>query len=249
MITDSFSLASEPVITCETVIGPQQHIVDTCILTFSDVIMQSVLDEMPWEQVGRIRSCGGDTPLYTVPCGKSRVGVCKAHTGAAMAASDVIEANWLIGADKFIVFGSCGCLDREKTMGKYVLPTAAYRDEGMSYHYAPPSDYIEMNGADKTAKAFDLLGLPYVKGRVWTTDAFYRELRHQMLERKREGCLAVDMEAAGIQAVCDFHGFSLYYFLMTGDILDQPEWEYGDLSKANHHLDNFRIALKMAEML
>ena len=23
--------------------------------------------------------------------------------------------------------------------GKYVIPTAAYRDEGMSYHYAPPA--------------------------------------------------------------------------------------------------------------
>ena len=70
-----------------------------------------------------------------------------------------------------------------------------------------------------------------------------------MLERKNEGCLCVEMEAAGMQAVGAHHGFGLYYFLMTGDVLDQPEWDKGDLSAANHHPDNFGIALRIAERL
>lgn len=250
MIIDSFSTASDPIITLESCIGPQKHITDTCIITFSDVIMDAVLGSCRCQAAGRIRTCGGETPLYVFPDSKGRLtGIFKAHTGAAMAASDVIEANWLLGAAQFIVFGSCGCLDKEKAQGKYILPTAAYRDEGMSYHYAPPADYIDMPVAKKTARIFDAHGIPYVQGKTWTTDAFYRELRHQMLERKQEGCLAVDMEAAGIQAVCDFHGFSLYYFLMSGDVLDQPEWDEADLRQANHCLDNFRIALLIAENL
>jgi len=249
LITDSFSTASEPIITVESCVGPQKHLVDTCIVTFSEVILQSVLDGYACEQVGRIRTCGGVTPLYALSHQGRRLGVLKAHMGSAMAASDVIETNWLTGAETFIVFGSCGCVNREKAQGKYVIPTAAYRDEGMSYHYAPPDDYIPMPGAEKTARIFERLGLPYALGKVWSTDAFYRELRHQMLKRKEEGCLAVDMEAAGIQAVCDFHHFKLHYFLMTGDVLDQPEWSIGDLHTANHHLDNFQIALKIAEEL
>lgn len=86
-----------------------------------------------------------------------------------------IEANWLTGAEKFIMFGSAGSLNKEKTQGKFVVPTEAYRDEGMSYHYAPPSDYIEIQNHEKIAAIFEELHFPYVKGRVWTTDAFLRE--------------------------------------------------------------------------
>ena len=250
MITDSFSTASQPVITVASCVGEQKHIADTCIITFSNVIMEAVLAAYPCEPAGRIRTCGGLTPIYVFPgSGGRKIGVCMAHTGSAMASSDVIEISWLIGATQFVVFGSCGCLDRDRAQGKYIIPTAAYRDEGMSYHYAPPADYIAMPGAETTARIFDRLGVPYVLGKTWTTDAFYRELRHQMEARKKEGCLAVDMEAAGIQAVCDFHGLGLYYFLQPGDVLDLPEWDVGDLSKANHSLDNFRVALHLAESL
>ena len=52
-----------------------------------------------------------------------------------------------------------------------------------------------------------------------------------------------------MQAVCDFHGLELYSFLMTGDVLDEEEYELEGLSEANHCLDNFRIAVKIAEMI
>ena len=64
--------------------------------------------------------------------------------------------------------------------------------------------------------------------------------------RKAEGCLAVDMEVAGVQAVCSFHGFQLYCFLMTGDVLDLPEWDVAELGEANHSMDNLKLALKLA---
>ena len=249
MITDSFRTDSEPVISLQSCYGPQKHMIDTCIVTFSDVIFQSVLESRACEKIAQIRACNGFIPIYAFTHKGKSVGVYLSSIGSAMAATDVMEAWWLTGASRFIVFGSCGCLDRDAAAGKYIIPTAAYRDEGMSYHYAPPADYIAMPEAEKTAEVFASLRLPYVKGRVWTTDAFYRELRVHLERRKNEGCLAVDMEAAGIQAVCAFHGLSLYYFLMTGDVLDLPEWDVGELRTANHHLDNFQIALKIAEAL
>ena len=57
------------------------------------------------------------------------------------------------------------------------------------------------------------------------------------------------MEAAGLQAVCDYYHYRLYQFLMTGDVLDLPEWERADLHEANHRLDNFQIALEIAARL
>lgn len=32
------------------------------------------------------------------------------------------------------------------------------------------------------------------------------------------------METVGVQAVCDFKNLELYNFLISGDLLDSPEW-------------------------
>ena len=46
------------------------------------------------------------------------------------------------GFKNFIILGSCGVLDRSIEADKIILPAAALRDEGTSYHYAPPGDEI-----------------------------------------------------------------------------------------------------------
>lgn len=160
-----------------------------------------------------------------------------------------IESNWLTGAEKFIMFGSAGSLDKEKTQVRFVIPTEAYRDEGISYHYAPPTDYIKMKNHEKLAAIFDELHFPYVKGRVWTTDAFLRETAGQVAKRQEEGCIAVDMELAGVQSVCDFYGFDLYDFLVTGDVLSEDKYEMERFNDANHNLDKFYIALEIAKRI
>ena len=93
---------------------------------------------------------------------------------------------------------------------------------------------------------FKALELPYVMGKVWTTDAIYRETRNLVEKRKSEGCIAVEMELAGMQAVCDFYNIELYDFLVTGDIVDQLEYTSEGLHDANHNLDKFYVALKIS---
>ena len=46
--------------------------------------------------------------------------------------------------------------------------------------------------------------------------------------------------------MCDFHGFTLYNFLVTGDVLDAPTYENEGLHEANHGLDKLWIALHIA---
>ncbi len=249
MITDSFSLASEPVISPAMIKGRGEKTADVCILTFSHVIFENALSSLPCRKVAEIASCRGNMPIYALDHGVKRVAFYLAPVGSTGASNTAIEANWLTGAEKFILFGSAGCLDREAAAGKLMVPTAAYRDEGMSYHYAPPADYIEIPGWKKVTEVFTALGVPHVCGKTWTTDAFYRELRHQMEARKAEGCVAVDMEVAGVQAVCSFYGWELYPFFLSGDVLDMPEWDIAGLHEANHKLDNLALALKIAEAL
>jgi uridine phosphorylase len=246
MITDSFDTKSEAIISPGAFSGEQKHLCEICIPTFSTVIYEAVLDRFACEQIATIGACNGDIPIYAFWFQGKRIAFFLSGIGAALAGTNVIEANWLTGATKFVMFGSAGSLDQAATAGRYVIPTAAYRDEGMSYHYAAPADYIAVPGAETVAAVFDRLQVPYVKGRAWTTDALYRETRGQMAQRVDEGCLAVEMELAGVQAVCDFHGFALYDFLMTGDVLDQPEYSVAELHNANHSLDKFYLALEIA---
>ena len=249
MITDSFDARSKPLIGPEDFVGPQRHLCDVCILTFSDEILREMQTRCSMREAGELRTANGPRPYYLFEYGGRTIAAMLCWIGAALAGTDVVELNWLTGATKFVMFGSAGSLNRAATENRYVIPTEAYRDEGMSYHYAPPADYIEIPTAAQTEAFFQELGLPYVKGRVWTTDAFYRETRDQFEARRSEGCLAVEMELAGVQAVCDFHGFTLYDFLVTGDVLDAPSYESDGLPSANHGLDKLDIALYLAERI
>ena len=247
MIIHSFDGRSEPLFGPKEFFGPQQHLCDVCILTFSDVIFRQMQARFALREVAALKPAGGYRPICVFEYEGRTFSTMLCGCGATIAGCDVIELNWLTGATKFVMFGSAGSLHREATDGKYVIPTEAYRDEGMSYHYAPPADYITIGNADAVARIFDELRVPYVKGRVWTTDAFYRETRDQFLARRDEGCIAVEMELAGVQAVCDFHGFALYDFLETGDVLDAPVYENEKLSSANHDLNKLFLALEIGK--
>ena len=249
MITDSFEKHGETIISPGDFYGERKHFTKVAISTFSREIFANVLERYPVRSVGQINAANKIKQIYLLDTGFGEVAFYLNEIGAALAGTDVIEINWLTGAENFIMFGSAGALDKDFTLGKYVIPTEAYRDEGMSYHYAPPADYIDIPGAALVEQVMSENGLSFVKGRVWTTDALYRETREMVRRRKEEGCIAVEMELAGVQAVCDFHGFKLYDFLVTGDVVDQPEYTPEGLREANHSMDKFDVALLIARKL
>lgn len=250
MIIHSFDPKSEAVISPASLFGEQKKICDIAIATFSREIYPAVLERYPNEQIAEINAANRIKPVHLLTLDEDRKAVFYlSEIGSALAGTDVIEINWKTGADKFILFGSAGALDKEATAGKYVIPAAAYRDEGMSYHYAPPADYISIPKADYLAEFFMKNHLPFVRGKVWTTDALYMETRDSVRRRKAEGCIAVEMELAGVQAVCDYHGFELYDFLVTGDVVDQQVYTPDGLTEANHSFDKFDIAVMIAKGL
>ena len=249
MIIHSYEPDAPSITSPQLVYGDKKELCKTCAVTFSELIFRHALERFPHRLIAEIGACNGNNPIYLLDTGAGGIALYLSPIGSTAAATEVIEANWLTGAENFIMFGSAGSLDGAKTAGRYVVPTKAYRDEGMSYHYAPPADYIEVSGAAKVAAVFDELRVPYVTGGAWTTDAFYRETRAQVKARRSEGCLAVEMELAGVQAVCDFHGFRLYDFLQTGDVLDAPTYDFSGLPGANHDLDKLYLALEIAKRI
>lgn len=249
MITDAFDAGATPIISPGDFYGEKRELADICLITFSKEIYKQALREFDCEKIAEIGLCNGNRPIYALTRRGRRIAFYLSPVGAAAAGHCLIEANWLTGASAFISFGSAGSLNQQKTRGKYVIPMEAYRDEGMSYHYAPPSDYIRISGAERLCEIFNSLQQPFVKGRLWTTDAIYRETREALARRTEEDCLAVDMEISGLQAVCDFHGFQLYPFVVTGDVLDQAEYDVAELDSANHEFSKFQLALDIADKI
>ena len=249
MITDSFDNVSEAIITPRAFFGEKKNICDTAILTFSREIYATVLEKYPGEVIGEITAANKVKPLHLITVDGIKVIFYISEIGSALASTDVIEVNWKTGAEKFIMFGSAGALAPELTTGKYVIPTESYRDEGMSYHYAPPADYIKIRNAGFMEKLFTEKHIPFILGKAWTTDAVYMETREHVRRRKEDGCIAVEMELAGVQSVCDYYGFELYDFLATGDVVDQPEYDPDGLHEANHSFEKFDIAIEIAKRI
>lgn len=244
MIIDSFDKGTEPLISLEHFYGEKKYIVERCLVIFSKSILEYLLDNFDCEEIGNIGSVNGLMPIYKSNFEGQEFAFYLSMMGSALASSSCVEVNWLTGANKFIMFGSCGSLDKEKTFGNYIVPTEAYRGEGASYYYAPPSDYIEIKNHEKVEEFFIKEKSPYTKGKVWTADVMLRETRGLVSKRKSDGCIAVEMELAGVQAACDFYGFELYNFLEAGDILNESSYEVEGLHSANHDLGKLYLALK-----
>ena len=250
MITDSFDDKSEAKI--NPYIKENAAAADACIITFSHVIEKYVKDNYDLEQIGQLTAVTGDLPIYRLCHNGKKFAFLKTYEGAPACVATIESTLSEIKTDKYIVFGGSGCLNREIAHGRIMIPTAAYRDEGTSYHYAPPSDYITLKNADTVARFMEESKIPFVKGRTWTTDAFYRETVNNFEKRKSEGCISVEMECSAIQAMCDFRGLELYMFLTCGDLLDAPKHLYrnGDDGKykgTQHDTAHFEIALSLAD--
>ena len=70
-------------------------------------------------------------------------------------------------------------------LGHVIVPTAAIRDEGTSYHYLPPGREVEptREAVDAIVATLERHHVPHVTGKTWTTDGLYRETRGKIERR------------------------------------------------------------------
>lgn len=187
---------------------------------FSEIIRKKFCPE----EISYIGICGMKFPVFKFEYKGHTLGYFHTCLGGACAAG-MLEEAIAKGGKKFLFFGSCGSLDSKISAGYFIVPNAAYRDEGTSYHYAPPSDFIEIKTADKLSEILSELDIPHIKTKIWTTDAFYRETVNNAALRRSEGCSAVDMECASLMSCGQFRNVEVYQFLYAADCLDGEVWD------------------------
>ena len=222
-IIDTFDSKSAEILTAHDMIQPDAAIPETVISVFTEDFITLLVDTKSANVVGNMFA-GDSIPIYSFEHNGKTIGFFRSCIGGA-AAAGLLEEITAMGAKRVLYFGSCGSLDKNITAGHLLVPTSAYRDEGTSYHYAPPSDYIEVRSADRLSEIFDELSVPYIKTRTWTTDAIYRETQDNMAKRKSEGCSVVEMECASIMAAAQYRGIDAYQFLYAADCLDGEQWD------------------------
>lgn len=173
--------------------------------------------------VSRFVSATKRYPIYITKYQGEEITLCQAPVGAAPAAQIL---DWLIGygARKIISAGSCGALEAFPE-GTFLVPCRALRDEGTSYHYAPPSRFIDINEKARGAIKDAILahGLKYQEVVTWSTDGFFRETKEKVAYRKSEGCQVVEMECSALAACAALRGAAWGTILYTADSLANVE--------------------------
>ena len=93
--------------------------------------------------VGNFESATKVYPIYITHYKGHDICLCQAPVGSAPS-TQILD--WLIsyGVKEVISAGSCGALTDIKE-NIFLVPTKALRDEGTSYHYLPPSRYVDLN--------------------------------------------------------------------------------------------------------
>lgn len=180
----------------------------------------------------RLRSEAGIQSAYEVEHEGRRLCFFQPGVGAPIAAAFVEQAI-ARGCRRFAACGGAGALVPELALGHVVVPTAAVRDEGTSYHYLPPSREVEpaASAVEAVTALLAERGVPFTTGKTWSTDGIYRETRARAARRREEGCLVVEMEAAALFAVAHFRGVPLVYLLYAGDSLAGEAWDRREWQK------------------
>ena len=211
----------------ETVFGPFDLKLDgapsKCLMIFDDEIWEDYVLANPSLGVQEVRNAAGrvfDNFRFIEASGE-KILLVSPTTGAAGAVCDM-ELLIASGISKIVAFGTCGRLDRNIAKNTIILPTAAYREEGTSYHYLPESDVIEADARllDACRAVFVAHGLATLEGKVWTTDAVYRETAGKVRFMKERGCVAVEMELSALTAVAQYRGVDFTEFLIAEDTVD-----------------------------
>ena len=249
MLLEDFDFDKSAVIEPWFVHQPVEGFPETVVSIFSHTLFQRIAEFLGGEKIAGTKDVDGRWPVYAVEYKGHRFALYKARLGAPACVGS-FEDLIPMGAKRMIVLGNCGVLDKSIEDCGIIIPTRAIRDEGTSYHYVPASDYIDVNKKyiPEFIEVLKDCGYPYVMGTTWTTDAFYRETRKKVAQRKEMGAICVEMECSAMQAMCDFRGVEFFQFLYAGDNLDHSTWDPRSLSGTFRLDDKEKIAMLAFEL-
>jgi uridine phosphorylase len=163
------------------------------------------------DMVRRMRESGEARPFTPWACYHTRldtftlagetVGIVGCAVGAPFAVL-VAEQLFASGCRLLLSVTSAGQIVQSAPPPYFVIIERSLRDEGTSYHYAPPAEFSAADPRLVQIARDALKDKPQhiLVGATWTTDAPFRETAAAIEQAKSRGALAVEMEAAALYA-------------------------------------------------
>ena len=179
--------------------------------------------------------------LYALKKPKDKIGIMTGFGGGSPMTVELAEEFVAMGVKRMILMTWGGTLQSDLKPGDIVVIDRAIRDEGTSYHYLPPSKYVEANTelANQLFGAIKTRGGNPTRGTTWTTDAPYRETVEEIKQYQSEGVKTVEMESAGLFTVGHVRKIPTVSVVVGMDSLSSLRWQVPD------RLDNILASLEL----
>ena len=158
--------------------------------------------------------------------------------GGPVCASSIEELA-VLGVKRIVGFGLSGSLMPDIAPGDLMLAESGFTSDGTSKEYTardesqPDPDMFAL-----AQRIFRERSLDFMTGKVWTTDAIYREFPSKVAEWRSRGASFVNMETSPFYAVAYETGIRAVYLSLISDHVGGEEWTgwAGDLSQGINQL-------------
>jgi uridine phosphorylase len=169
------------------------------------------------------------TDLYEFEHAGERYGIIGCAVGASYAVL-LAEQLFVSGCRFLVSMTSAGQIVQQGPPPYFILIDRALRDEGTSYHYLPPADFVDAEErlVEAAMNALSAVAQPIYRGASWTIDAPFRETAAAIERCRARNILAVEMEAAGLYAFAQARQKPVLCF---GHVTNQMAVIEGDFEK------------------
>ncbi len=150
------------------------------------------------------------------------------HGIGGPSAAIVFEELHQLGAKRIVRLGTTGGIRRDTRIGDVIVATgAAYTTGGCGLGQYMPGICAPTSPdpvlTTRIMMEMDRRGIPYKKGPVFSSDAFYAESPDFASKMEHYGIIAVEMEAATLFALGWMRGFETACVLVVSDVLHGEE--------------------------
>jgi uridine phosphorylase len=151
----------------------------------------------------------------------SRLGLAGSFGVGGPPTAVVVEELAAIGVRQIVAVDLAASLYAEVPSGTIVLVSDAVCEDGTSRHYVPAASEVEVaeDLSGRLAAALATRDVPFSAGRVWSTDAIYRETAIEVVKYRSRDAVLVDMETAAFLAAGSALGVETASLLVAADTL------------------------------
>lgn len=185
--------------------------------------IDAFLAKHPHKVLGTFKTISFRPFIYEIEINGEKLTLCQAPLGAP-AAVKLLDWNFAYGVKQVLAVGNAGAL-KDLPENAMFVPTKAIRDEGMSFHYMNPGQFVNLKSdfLTRIENTIEELGFNYDEITTWTTDGFFRETPRKVSEFKQLGASTVEMECSAMAACAQFRQKDFAQILFTADTLANME--------------------------